>query len=352
MRPLGLLLLCLAVVGCAPAYIEDLDRAAGLTRHLITVGTVGPVNSLIGNGEGSVRFFPAKPTVTSISALNVQSGFTVTEYSGSDNLQFAYTDSSGHVQLTSNQTFSLAGADPNYPLYQFEVTTTTSTANIIVLTLNPTSPSLSQGALYAATLPNGPLGSPVSEALSGVVAGSNALGVSVTPNPSTADTFSFLLSSPYADASAPVNSTPPPVFGSSSSSPNAGLSIPVNRSLYYRNQGGTLSYASYYSGGKWVCLKWQTAQLPVTLGGVTHRIDALLTSGDLLSTEGGVLTLYDQNGSQVMSVSLGGLQYCYEAYIGSTPYVFFSLTMKLGRNNNWAFRAYAVPTSSMRSLGG
>jgi len=113
-----------------------------------------------------------------------------------------------------------------------------------------------------------------------------------------------------------------------------------------------MSYASFSSGGSWICEQWPTGSTTATvMPGVTHRIDALLTTGDLLSTEGGVLRLYDPNGSLVLSVSLGGLQYCYEAYVGPTPYVFFSLPISLS-HGDWDFRVYAIPTSSMRGLGG
>ena len=115
-----------------------------------------------------------------------------------------------------------------------------------------------------------------------------------------------------------------------------------------------MEYADYDAGGQWRCYQWtQGVSADVSLmAGVTHRIDAVLTSGDLLSTEGGILRLYDPNsGSQVVSASLGGLQYCYEAYVGPTPYVFFSLPLGL-QNGSWAFAVYVVPTSSMRSLGG
>jgi hypothetical protein len=141
------------------------------------------------------------------------------------------------------------------------------------------------------------------------------------------------------------------VFASTTAVVNPGLTVPTLRALYYRNSSGSLSYASYFQGGQWICRQWTPSTSPVVLAGVTHRIDAVLTSGDLLSTEGGILRLYDQNGSQVVSVSLGGLLFCYETYIGSTPYVFFSLAIDLGRGH-WAFRAYAIPTSSMRGLGG
>ena len=54
------------------------------------------------------------------------------------------------------------------------------------------------------------------------------------------------------------------------------------------------SFASFFSGGQWVCWQLSTATL---MTGITHRVDAILTTGDLLSTEGGTLRLYDSSGA-------------------------------------------------------
>ncbi|HTP60006.1 MAG TPA: hypothetical protein VMM82_13875, partial [Spirochaetia bacterium] len=86
------------------------------------------------------------------------------------------------------------------------------------------------------------------------------------------------------------------------------------------------------------------------LSGVSNRIDALLTSGQLLSTQDGTLRLYDTNGNQLFSKPMNGLQYCYEANVGSTPYVFFALPMSLN-HGQWVFNVYAIATSSIGDLG-
>ena len=122
--------------------------------------------------------------------------------------------------------------------------------------------------------------------------------------------------------------------------------------MYFMNLGQTTAYLSYFSGGQW---NGYQLSPPATgylqaLPGVTNRLDAVLTSGDLISTQDGTLRLYDSTGSQQFSKPLNGLQFCYEEYIGSTPYVFFSLPLSL-QHNDWAFNVYAIPTSSMRDLG-
>ena len=348
----GILLACLAVAGCLPPYIQDLDRAAGMTRQMTLLGTVGPLSS--GNGgDVTIRFLPAKPTVSTIDALNVTSGFLVTETADTDYLQFMYTDSSGKAQTTGGQPLGLAGADPNYPFYDFDVTTTTATANIVVVNLVPTNPPANQAVLFTATFPSGPLTPSAPMPLNTVFAAplSTVLGVQVAPLMGGADVFNFLLwdgGSSFGEGFTGVGGT---VFAAGTPrTAEPALTVPVRRVFYYTNASATLSYASYFvAGSGWACNQWTSSTAPVQLPGVKNRIDAVLTSGDLLSTEGGTLRLYDPNGSLVKSVSLGGLQFCYEAFVGTTPYVFFALTMDLGRGH-WAFRTYAVPTSAMRGL--
>ncbi|HVP18682.1 MAG TPA: hypothetical protein VMU36_06765 [Spirochaetia bacterium] len=316
--------------------------------------TLGPVG--LGNNDlTSASFIPTKPAVASLGAFNVQTGFIVTSYSGNEQLLFAYTDQSGNLQTTFVQGFPLNGADPNYPLYEYDATTSTTTAaNIIVFFFNPTNPAASNANLYTATLPSGPVSAPIGVTLSSIFSPNNVLGASIFPNSGTPDTFNFLLAgvSTYSSGSASVNTAPPPPFGAGTSTTGPALTIPGSRSFYYSSGTPGMSYASFSSGGSWICEQWPTGSTTATvMPGVTHRIDALLTTGDLLSTEGGVLRLYDPNGSLVLSVSLGGLQYCYEAYVGPTPYVFFSLPISLS-HGDWDFRVYAIPTSSMRGLGG
>jgi hypothetical protein len=207
-----------------------------------------------------------------------------------------------------------------------------------------------------APLPSGPLNSVVSSPLSSTGLSpfgfSSVVGVQMAPQPSGPDKFNFLLFAPptsFGEGTDTVSGAGA-VFGSGSSAATL-ASVPVPRALYYKSPSGQ-SYASFVQGGQWVCYQWMPSGVPSKLPGVTHRIDAVLTSGDLLSTEGGILTLYDPNGSLVRSVSLGGLHFCYEAYVGpTTPYAFFSLAMELSQDY-WAFRVYAVPTSSIRDLGG
>jgi hypothetical protein len=238
------------------------------------------------------------------------------------------------------------------------VAATTATANLVVYTLNPTTPASNTADLLTANPSSGSLVvSSGPQTLTTVTLNVlHVVGAQTTPSPNgAADTFHWLDHDPVTLANfaelPDTLSGGATVFTVLGTAPITGPLVPSqNRYLYYTN--ASFSYASSFSGGQWVCYQWPPLpSTPVILPGVTHRIDGLLTSGDLLSTESGTLRLYSAAGSQLYEVPLNGLQFCYEAYIGSTPYVFFSLPMQVS-HGNWLINVYAVPTSSMRSLGG
>lgn len=345
------LLFCLAVSGCLPAFLVELNSSAGLTAKMSAVATLGPVKTG-GSGTTNVRFLPTKPTAASLNFASVQSGFTITSSGGNDYLQFLYVDSSGNAVVTNGQPITVPAADPSYPALQYEVTTTTTSANLVILSF-----ATDTTFLYTATLPSGPLSNPPATGTLSTLFGNTALGADVTPQQSgAADMFNFLLwngGSQFSEITQAVGGAS--VFPVGPPTANPLLVLPVSaaaqRYLYHRERTGTFAYASHFEGSGWVCYRWVPLSGAATiLPGVNHRIDAVLTSGDLLSTEGGILRLYDPSGSLVTSVQLGGLQFSYETYLGTTAYVFFTLPINL-HGNGWSFKVYAIPTSGMRGLG-
>lgn len=363
MKPFSLLLLSLAIVACAPPYNAELNSAAPLADQMTLLGTLGPVKSPDGSSTTAIKFLPIKPTVTttSLGALNVETGFLVSQSPDHESLCFAYQESGGNVRISDfRQGFSLVGADRNYPLYQYEVVTptTTTSTDILVLKIDPATPAAGTADLYRATLPNGPFtkpSPPPTQQLTTVFGGPPVLGFSVFALPG-ADRFGFLFDngSPLdGDGTANFNGSTVVFNTPTPGSTNIQFPGTQKRALYYNNgQTGTpyRGYASYYDAGNWLCYRWDLTVTPATLlSGVTHRIDALLTNGDLISTEDATLRIYDPGGSEKVSVGLGALQFCYEAYVGLTPYVFFSLTLDFPRDN-WAFRVFAIKTSKLREL--
>jgi hypothetical protein len=338
-------LVVIVMAACAPPFLEDLNRASGMTGHMAAAGTVGSVS--FGN-DTNVRFYPTKPTATSIDGVDIQSGFVVSTGSGGTNdyLRFAW-NSDGKAQTSDSQPYFATGANP-YPVTEYDVTNTTSTANIVVLDwsniANPTYTFYAVNPSGSTTLtPTAANHAP----LNFVFSSATAYGVQMMPQPGAADTFNFFL----FNAGIPQNG-PATVSITTGFTPGTQTTLAPTtpmRLLYYMNQAQATAYTSYFISGAWSCNQiTSTSVMP--LSGVSNRIDAVLTSGQLLSTQDGTLRLYDASGNQLFSKPLNGLQYCYEAYMGSTPYLFFSLPLSL-QHGEWVFNVYAIATSSIGDLG-
>jgi hypothetical protein len=88
------------------------------------------------------------------------------------------------------------------------------------------------------------------------------------------------------------------------------------------------------------------------LTAVDHRIDALVTTGELFSTEGNIGRVYDPTtptGSLEAEFPLNDLRFIGEVYVGGTPTLLFS--QALWYNNQVTFNVYSIPTSKLKSLG-
>lgn len=109
------------------------------------------------------------------------------------------------------------------------------------------------------------------------------------------------------------------------------------------------SFASWYDGssGGWVSYAWDDLvsyrRLPID-----HRLDALLSTGELLSTEGGTGRLYDRDGNLRSTFPLGSLVYIGEKYVGGAARSYFSQSMVYDRTLH--FNVYWIPTAQLASL--
>lgn len=337
----------LSAAACAPPFNLELNRVSGLVKRMTLVGSVGPVD--VTPDAVSVRLLPSRPTAASLDAVKVSSGFLVVGVQGQDQLSFVSGSSS-----SGGQTFATTGGVSPYPLNQYDVTNTLSgLASIVVSRFDGTSTSTYQqfqAAIAGGSLTpvNGPL------AYTGVLSGNpTLLGAAEVPGTPTAlDTWVFLgttsgvfvasvasmdgsattFPSGVATAGIPVGFTPPP------------------RSFYYFSTATGASLTCFYLGG-WNTVQWFGSSALTEMTGVTARVDAVLSTGDYLSSENGTLRLYDPGGvgTEVLTTDLRGLQFCYEAYVGSSPYVFFVLPSTSG-HGKYAFAVYAIPSSAMRTL--
>jgi hypothetical protein len=133
---------------------------------------------------------------------------------------------------------------------------------------------------------------------------------------------------------------------------------PANRVLYYYDPVPAVprSYVSVWSSpmaqGAWSTWVW-TDSVPSSsrLSGIDHRIDALLTTGELFSTEGNTGRVYDPTtptGHLEAEFTLGDLRFIGEVYIAGIPNVLFSHAVWF--NRQVSFDVYSIPTSQLKSL--
>ena len=130
--------------------------------------------------------------------------------------------------------------------------------------------------------------------------------------------------------------------------------------FYDENQGADASrfpnrsFASWWdaSSGTWICYAWEgppafppvmNKQLPIN-----HRLDALLSTGQLFSTEGGTGRLYDRDGNLLATFPLGSLVYIGEHYVGGVPRCYFSQSLVFDRTQH--FNVYWIQTNQLSTL--
>ena len=114
------------------------------------------------------------------------------------------------------------------------------------------------------------------------------------------------------------------------------------------------SFASWWdaASNSWVSYAWEgppavppttNKQLPIN-----HRLDALLSTGQLFSTEGGTGRLYDRDGNLLATFPLGSLVYIGEHYVGGVPRCYFSQSLVFDQAQH--FNVYWIRTDQLTSL--
>ncbi|MGA2380973.1 MAG: hypothetical protein ABSG85_16890, partial [Spirochaetia bacterium] len=193
------------------------------------------------------------------------------------------------------------------------------------------------------------------------------IGVSIYPDPNPALDRSYWLfrdtgGNNYLEGEFDVSQNPitPPgiaVRGLATYDISSFVGNLAKRVLYYFNPVTARSYVSVWnspaSPGVWSNWVWIDA-VPTNgqLTGVDHRIDALLTTGELFSTEGNIGRVFDPTtptGSLEATFPLSDVRFIGEVYIGGTPTILFSQALWFG--NQVTFNVYSIPTSQLKTLG-
>jgi len=140
----------------------------------------------------------------------------------------------------------------------------------------------------------------------------------------------------------------------------------LTNAFYHHDPTADKSYLSYWSASAsdyrsytWSTNSFLTAPTGFQqLSGIKGRIDAVLSSGELLSFQDGACTVYNGDGSKLYRFPLGGLRFCYERWdpdpIDPKFKLYFSLSYWLYGSDEVDDRlfveVYAIPTADLKDL--
>ncbi len=124
----------------------------------------------------------------------------------------------------------------------------------------------------------------------------------------------------------------------------------AQRCMYFHDPAAKRSFASALVGGSWQCWTWNTdpVSAPVQLAGVTRRVDALLSTGELFSVQDGTGTVYGPDGTQRTSFPLGCLQFLGETDVSGAKAALFHLV--IADNDAATFYIYSLPSARLAEL--
>ncbi len=361
---LPLPVLALAIASCRPPYDGDLSYTAALAGKMRLEATVGPVASSheISDSPDGV-FLPLK-TGTGVDA---ESGFVSFTNSFGSSLWYTELNADGEYLAIKNRwQNSSYNSDPHYPVFDFK--TLKAGPYIAIMSCKTDDPFNNAFDIYGADTAtmqiNQNLLPRATASLINTTASPRILSAQIYPDTSTTRDRVFSLI--WETASSGYREMESFVYGPST------LNLPftdingtaaynltflpsgITRCLYYRDPAAAVSYASFYSNGAWQCWRWiyNAADPPnpfqTRLTGVTKRIDALLTTGELFSTQDDVGRVYDSEGNLRADFHLGGLKFAFEAYIAGVAHVFFSQMYVI--EEQIYFNVYSIKTTKLREF--
>jgi hypothetical protein len=359
--------LVLACLSCSPPYNADLSLAA-INLSRLTYQSVVDTGIRIQTDSPAYDavFMPVKASSGTLSTVDPSRGFILLTSANQVSLMYVQPDGNGGYVRVPDPASSgpvgigtLSGRDPNYPGFEMRTVPNGIYAAIFSYdssqpgnsspdiwqvasgNITPLFPTLTFSGLVAAimTPPILPVGAQFVPSFSSVQDSMNLL---------VRDGFAFIHEVGLTSVNSLGFSGVTDFTGGYSSS-LATLLSGLNRCLYYHDAAAGVSYASFYAAGAWQCWRWQSggANLQKVMG-ITCRIDALLTTGELLSTQDGVGRLFDPQGNLISTFPFGALRYSMEAYVNGTATVFLSRSVVTG--GTLSLELYSIPSSKLKSL--
>jgi len=382
-----LLALALFCLSCDAPFDLSLSQAAAVISKMTLQQTIALLSTLDGDQENlDIVFLPEKKGAS--PGIDFQNGFLLLRGTYRTILRYVRFDSAtSSYQVFGGWDQELVNPDPNYQPFVFEPLKFPSLADSTVglVGLDPVDPGNSSVQLLNANIPSTSLTSGgwlnlrndfINLIGPGSLYDANVLGFSIYPTDTTQpfDSSYWLvrMNDPPIDAGklreVTMNINAGGMFNKNDTkSGSVPFDIPelagVKRCHYFYDpiRGATLddkrSYVSWFdtAAGSWRCVRWNGAGFTDSkvLPGITHRIDALLTTGRLFSMEGNVGRVYDSGGTEIASFPLGALRFVGERYVDGQPLALFSLARIVTdrSSESLAIDLYSIPAADLESLG-
>jgi hypothetical protein len=384
-RLLPLLAFALLCLSCDAPFDLSLSQAAAVISKMTLQQTIAPLYTLDGGqGDVDIVFLPEKESAA--PGIDFQNGFILLRGTYRTTLRYIRFDSAqSSYQVFGGWSREFINPDPNYQPFAFEPLKfpNLNDSTIGVVGLDPVDPGNSSVQLAIANIPSSSLaegtwlnlkGSFINLLGPGPLYDANVLGYSIYPTDAAQpfDNSYWLVRMNSGIDAGRLREVAMDLsaagFMSKYDTKPAATDIPelagVTRCHYFYDpdpiRGPTpddrKSYVSWFdtTAGSWRCISWKgtvTVESNV-LSGVTHRIDALLTTGMLFSTEGNVGRVYDSSGTELASFPLGALRFIGERYVDGAPLALFSLarivTERYGET--LAIDLYSIPTAGLETL--
>jgi hypothetical protein len=387
-----LLAFALFLLSCDAPFDLSLSQAAAVISKMTLQQTIAPLHTLDGDQENmDIVFLPEKESAA--PGIDFQNGFLLLRGTYRTMLRYVRFDSANSsYQVFGGWGQELVNPDPNYQLFVFEPLKFPNLNDSIigVVGLDPVDPGNSSVQLANANIPSSSLTSGgwlnlrndfINLIGPGLPYDANVLGYSIYPTDSVQpfDNSYWLVRMNSGIDAGKLREVIMDVSAVGFTSKNdtkiganafdiIDLAV-VKRCNYFFDpdsiRGPTpddrKSYVSWFdtTAGSWRCVRWNGAGFTDSkvLPGITHRIDALLTTGMLFSTEGNVGRVYDSSGTEIASFPLGALRFIGERYVDvdgvQTATALFSLARIVTErySETLAIDLYSIPTAGLETLG-
>jgi hypothetical protein len=368
-KKIGLLCaLLLAFLSCSPPFDANLSLTA-INLSRLTYQSVVDTGIQVWPDSPAYDavFMPVKASGT-LSTVDPSRGFILFTSSNQVNLMYVEPDGKGgYVRVPDPSTSGpvgiggLFGKDPNYP--SFEMRTVPDGIYAAVFSYDSSQPGNNSSLIYWQDSPGhiaSASASNFSNLLLSIMAPAVVIGAQYVPSSAIGGDGMYWLARDNAGSIHEATLTTINFSGFSGPTDNTGPLSPtspitaafssLNRCLYYHDAASGISYASFHAGGAWQCWRWDSPSGGnfKRIAGITCRIDALLTTGELLSTQDGEGRLFDPQGNLLTRFPFGALRFSMEAYVNGTATVF--LSRSLVTDGSLSLELYSIPSSRLKSL--